>query len=269
MAEFLSVVITLLTLTGYGCNSSPTSKQISFASNPLAMKKQLLNAIPVGLSLEKAQAVLVASGFRRSDDRFAPEEKTPNGGLQAAPPPPPLPAHTRLYVLDGPPEGFVVQTYYVTIKEKAGTVERIDVRTSLTGPWFWTLDPKRRRATIRSAVSATTGAAIVFIFQAMGRARSAIEQHAGREKGTRLESGMSRGQNELFKSFWTVFWSELTAHSGSAGAPHSHLASQSSDSDDDSDDDDANGHNRKLTKAERKRLRQQKSEERGCRGMTG
>ena len=51
-----------------------------------------------------------------------------------------------------------------------------------------------------------------------------------------------------------------------AVTPHSHLAAASSaaDRDDDlSDDDESNDRNRKLTKADRKRLRKQKSEERG------
>lgn len=46
-----------------------------------------------------------------------------------------------------------------------------------------------------------------------------------------------------------------------AATPHSHLSSQSSDDDYDNEDDD--GRNRKLSKAERRKLRKQKSEERG------
>ena len=62
--------------------------------------------------------------------------------------------------------------------------------------------------------------------------------------------------------------SDLTPSSSQGGTPHSHLSSDSDSSDSDYDessdyDDEDNVRGRKLTKAERKRLRKQKAEERG------
>lgn len=54
---------------------------------------------------------------------------------------------------------------------------------------------------------------------------------------------------------------DAATHSSSVATPHSHLSSQSSDDDDDLDDDDS-GRNRKLSKAERRKMRKSRSDDR-------
>jgi hypothetical protein len=56
--------------------------------------------------------------------------------------------------------------------------------------------------------------------------------------------------------------SEAATHTSSVATPHSHLASQSSDDDDDDDLDDDETGRRKLSKAERRKMRKQRPEDR-------
>jgi hypothetical protein len=117
-----------------GCGAFSATIPMSQVQSRTLSKKELLEQIPIGTSLSKAESILTKKNFVKVED----PSNLDNAELGTAPKPGGAineDSHCITYGIDLPHDFFTMQRWYVTLHHKNGLVEDLEVSADgLIGP---------------------------------------------------------------------------------------------------------------------------------------